>query len=624
MGLANALTLPAVMLLWSAYRSGNVIDFVLAIIDAFVIFVLGSRGALLGIAVFFLFLLANGCNRKDRRVISILFIALIVVSLVFFKPLLGVLSAIFQRLGWTSRTLRMLQQGEITYHDGREPMYNNMRAAIQSHPFALRGIGGERQYIGGAYAHNFMYELLLDFGVILGGAAILFILYLAFRTIVEAVARGDSFPVTKLIFLSVSLPVAFVSGTVWDSVYLWCWLVLCNMRYPRRIERERIESRMEDGVLLSIVVPTKNRYELLISFIELCASFPEKAFELVIQDNSDDNKKILEYLSLHPHGFVSYYYDSAKLSVSQNSELAVRNAKGRYVCFMGDDDLISHHLISFAAYMEEQGIDSAVFNTAQFNWPGVTHKVHKFPSLVVPSFDGQMRKINVNREYRRLLRTGAVSLEHMPQLYHGVVRRTVLDQVYAACGTYFPGPSPDMAVSAAMASLVKHHVFFNAPLLSSGASPKSAAGLGAKHMHSGRLQDVPHLPADIEERWDKRIPMVWTGPTIYAQSAFEALKAMRREKDLDRFNTAYFLAFFDTFCPEHHKLSEVNRKKSASWALYWLHRSQIFIYRAWRFVCNRLLLTLSMGGSLYDAVPDTVHAQRILDDEISKVPLPFA
>ena len=57
MGLANSLTLPAVMLLYGAFRSMNIVDFLMALATAFVILILGSRGALLGIVFFFLFLL---------------------------------------------------------------------------------------------------------------------------------------------------------------------------------------------------------------------------------------------------------------------------------------------------------------------------------------------------------------------------------------------------------------------------------------------------------------------------------------------------------------------------------------------------------------------------------------
>lgn len=621
MGLANALTLPVVMLLYSAYMSGKVIDLILAGLDTVVIAIIGSRGALLGIIVFFMILLIAGLKRKDRRVICLVIIAIGLLALLFWRPLLTMLVAALKRIGWASRTLNYMLDGDL-HISTRIAIYTPLKKELLAHPFIIHGIGGERQFAADGYAHNFILELLINFGAVLGGAAVLYILYQSGRTVVTGIRQEDPFHMAALIFFCISLPIAFVSGTIWDSVYLWCWLVLCDKRYPAPAGVSAKGTK--EGKLLSIVIPTKNRYTYLYSFIDLCATFPNKDFELVIQDNSDDNRPILEFLEKGGYDFVSYQYDPSPLSVIENSELAVKNACGRYVCFMGDDDLLSGKLVDFVGYMEQQGIDSAVFRTAQYDWPGVTHKAHRFPNLTIRSFDGQMKQVNVKQAYRRLLRVGAVGMEHMPQLYHGVVRRTALDQVYAACGTYFPGPSPDMAICAALAPFVRKHVYFNVPLISSGASPKSAAGLGAKHMHKGELKAVSFLPKDIEERWDERLPRVWTGPTVYAQSAFEALKAVGREADIRWFGFAYFFAFLDTFYQDYRELSKAYRRKNkVNELLYLLDRLSIFILRASKFVSNKLLLTIQMGGTLIDDVPNSAEAQKHIDAMIQHVPLPF-
>ena len=48
------------------------------------------------------------------------------------------------------------------------------------------------------------------------------------------------------------------------------------------------------GYLLSIVVPTKNRYYYLKSLIKLVQSFNSNEIELVVQDNTENNSEILE------------------------------------------------------------------------------------------------------------------------------------------------------------------------------------------------------------------------------------------------------------------------------------------------------------------------------------------
>ena len=75
---------------------------------------------------------------------------------------------------------------------------------------------------------------------------------------------------------------------------------------------------MNNRKLLSIVVPTKDRYKYLKYLIELIASFNSDEVELVIQDNSEDNKEILDFLKERDYNFVTkkllyenYSYDDA-------------------------------------------------------------------------------------------------------------------------------------------------------------------------------------------------------------------------------------------------------------------------------------------------------------------------
>jgi len=46
---------------------------------------------------------------------------------------------------------------------------------------------------------------------------------------------------------------------------------------------------------LSIVIPTKDRYDYLESLIELISGFESDEIEIVIQDNTYDNREIIDY-----------------------------------------------------------------------------------------------------------------------------------------------------------------------------------------------------------------------------------------------------------------------------------------------------------------------------------------
>lgn len=284
--------------------------------------------------------------------------------------------------------------------------------------------------------------------------------------------------------------------------------------------------------LLSIVVPTKNRYKFLYSLIKQICYINDKRIELVIQDNTEDNKEFEGYLNDHSFPFIHYYWDDKQYTVCENSDLGVLHAKGEYICFVGDDDIVSRHLIGFIEKMQEEGIDGAIFNRAVYDWPGVTRVATHTFNVTIPRFTGEKIHLNGTKEQHKILQRCGTSLGRLPSLYQGVIRKSVLDKVRDACGTYFP-PSPDMGIAIVLPYYIGEYVYCDLPLVSSGASPKSAAGLGAKHQHKGELKNKSFLPSDIEEQWEKRIPMIWTAETIYAQSIFAALKNAKRNTILN-------------------------------------------------------------------------------------------
>lgn len=347
--------------------------------------------------------------------------------------------------------------------------------------------------------------------------------------------------------------------------------------------------------LLSIVVPTKNRYKYLMSFIELVDSFNEENIEMVIQDNSDDNSSFLDYLQNKNFGFIVYHYCPESLSVVENSDKAILAASGKYICFMGDDDLVLKDLVHFVHEMDKRDIESAFFKRASYSWPGVSYKVHKIPNLHIPSFSGKIECLNVRKQLCGLLAHGAVSLNNMPQLYHGVILRSCLDEIYKLTGTYFPGPSPDMAVSVALSKIVKKHIICDVPYTVAGTAPKSAGGMGAKHQHKGKIKNTPWLPKDTEEKWERAIPKVWTGPTIYAESAIKSMRAMGMKKELKQFNYYYNYAYTIVFCPDFAKF--VNQQlKGNYWGKLKVYSNivRIFMMRVRVFLKNYMTFKLEI------------------------------
>lgn len=374
--------------------------------------------------------------------------------------------------------------------------------------------------------------------------------------------------------------------------------------------------------LLSVAIPTKNRSEYVIKFIELVGSFNDDRIELVVQDNSDDNSEISSFLDKYDREFVKYFYDNSPMDMVANSELAISHTTGKYVCFMGDDDLISAKLAEFVAEMDREGFESALFaRGTSYYWPGIVHKVHRFPSLSIQKYKGIVYELDVKKEFRKFLAHGAMDMGYMPQLYHGVIRRDRLEEIKKVSGAYFPGPCPDMAVCAALAYVIRKHVYCDMPYILSGAAPRSAAALGAKHEHKNKIENVRTLPPDTAEKWETSVPKIWTGQTIYAESAIKAIKNMGHGNQLKYFNYAYFYAYFFVFSYEFRKMSKplVKGLKFKDRVLYQKYKISLFCMRTRCFLRNFIFTRFPNSEYSWDNVKDSWEAEKIVDQKIRDI-----
>lgn len=375
------------------------------------------------------------------------------------------------------------------------------------------------------------------------------------------------------------------------------------------------------GYLLSIVVPTKNRYPYLMKLVELVIGFNEPSIELVIQDNSDDNEVFLQFLNTINNTSIRYDYKKEALPVTLNSDYAILNSTGKYVCFIGDDDGVVRNILDYVKWMDSNGIDSLRSEPPiSYNWPGTKGMVYDTSSKllfhkplgkreVVTDFQ-QVRKYNLNR--------GGQDQSKNPRIYCGIVRRDVLFKIYNATGTFFPGPSPDMASSTALSYFVKKHVIIDDILVLAGSCPKSASGMGLQHKHVGRIEDIPWLPKDTAELWEITIPKFWTGETIYAESAIKAIRALGHTEDLRYMNYSYLYASFFVYHPHEFKQLKpfLSFKRTFGFCSAVV---QIFSHRLFVFVRNFMREKLGIKDNTIrvEGVSDIIECERIIYDAVN-------
>lgn len=290
--------------------------------------------------------------------------------------------------------------------------------------------------------------------------------------------------------------------------------------------------------LVSLVVPTKNRYPYLFKLIELLQTFDlGEEFELVIQDNNEDNTPFLQYIKQNPYSNLNYYYDPSPMPISDNCDKAINNSKGEYVCFIGDDDCITRNFMPCIKWMQRNNVECVFPRRIMYFWPDYCDYGDEKAAVHYERFTNDIALFKTSEVLNKLLSVGCVWPDEIPMIYHGIVKRTVLHKIWAQCETYFPGASPDIASGICLCMVIEAYASFRFPIIVAGNSRTGGGGQKVlKHHATTDFSKLTHLPSNIEEIWDKRIPKIWSNSTIWCESVVEALRRWNRNDLVDNIN----------------------------------------------------------------------------------------
>lgn len=367
--------------------------------------------------------------------------------------------------------------------------------------------------------------------------------------------------------------------------------------------------------LLSIIIPTKNRYTTLFSVVDSILAFNSDEIEIVIQDNSDNNQQAVDFLQ-ERRGFenIKYFHEYGNLSVIENSDRAVLNSNGEYVCFIGDDDGVMPYIIDVVKWMKVKDYNALKSFMPNYYWPNQRSNILSKDisgNLKIRNFNYDVKIVKCKEALAYTLNKGGTSIHMLPCLYHGIISRLSLDKIYHKCKTFFPGPSPDMANAIALTQVIDSHVYVSFPVIISGKSASSTGGAGVLHQHVAKIEDVKHLPKNTSAEWSDRIPKFWTGPTIWAESVLKALKHFGREDYIKKFNFSYLYASISVFNKNHVDVIYKDFKYKNFGFAYLGNYIKIYLNRIVIFIKNR-------RGSIkmFRNVENIDAAIKIIRDEV--------
>lgn len=210
---------------------------------------LGGRQSLvflvLGIAAIFIW---NTKLNKKKVLIIMLIVICAMLTFLFYDDILALLKNALNKFGINSRSLTMLSNQSLFDVSNRKSIYYRCREIISSNGNHINGMFADRYYLRQyrsniAYAHNLIYELLIDYGTIVG-SLIIFIVFS--KAIIMFFKTNKSNKAFYILMCIIGVARCFISSSVFIEVGVLFFIGLLENKYINGIY-EKIENVQVQG-----------------------------------------------------------------------------------------------------------------------------------------------------------------------------------------------------------------------------------------------------------------------------------------------------------------------------------------------------------------------------------------
>ena len=156
------------IILWFLFQKFDIIKLLVSAISLIVLLLLGARGPILCVVVFVVLYLII-CNKIYKKIGWIILLLLgAALFIVFLEQILLVLFEFASDMGYSTRIIEMMVEGEMADDNGREYIIDRIIYALNDHPLGL-GLCGVQALTSEFYAHNLFLELIATYGWGIGG-----------------------------------------------------------------------------------------------------------------------------------------------------------------------------------------------------------------------------------------------------------------------------------------------------------------------------------------------------------------------------------------------------------------------------------------------------------------------
>jgi glycosyltransferase involved in cell wall biosynthesis len=273
-------------------------------------------------------------------------------------------------------------------------------------------------------------------------------------------------------------------------------------------------------VILSIIIPTKNRSATAIYAIKSVLKIEANNYEIIVQDCSDNNElENFIFTEFENESKIKYFYSNDFPSLTENWNRAIYNSCGEYICGIGDDDAIFKYCYDVTLWMKENSIDSVLPLHITYIWPDAYLGKYSNSRLSIPNhITGKIYKVDLKKEFEsKIINCGFGYTENLPNIYHGIVKRDILQNHKISSGHYLSGTSFDVYNSFVLGKKSLNLYFIDYPLTLRGISGKSNGNriiTKKSHLHFQEFNKVI---------FPQQLPEIYTSETSITESLIVAL-----------------------------------------------------------------------------------------------------
>lgn len=224
---------------------------------------------------------------------------------------------------------------------------------------------------------------------------------------------------------------------------------------------------------VSLVLPTRERGFYLEHALRSCTRTPLQDVEILVIDNaSTDNTADVVTAFKDPR--LRYIRNERRLSMRDNFERGLEEARGDIICMIGDDDAILPSAVETTLdLLADQSVAAVSCHRAYYGWPDL--RSGRSGMALVPRATG-VSWLSSRTELSRVL--DHADYYRLPCIYHGFVRRAPVERIRARQGRFFLSNNVDIYSAIALSMEGLHYAYSAAPLVVNGGSARSN---GASH-----------------------------------------------------------------------------------------------------------------------------------------------